>query len=115
MIAFFVASVAAQREVLSVRTATVGDKHGRRKFSTMSALTSRKFRLFSIGMRTRLAQLSSATCRGSVNECNGDKRARALGSRRGLTHRDDAGSASATLNPNQTPVYVKAAQKNGSA
>lgn len=35
-------------------------------FSTMSPETSKKFRLFSIGIRARFAPLSIATCRGSV-------------------------------------------------
>ncbi len=37
----------------------------------MSALTSRKFRLFSIGISARLAPLSLATCSGSVSERSG--------------------------------------------
>lgn len=39
--------------------------------SMMSALTSRKLLLFSIGMRARLAPLSLATCSGSVSERKG--------------------------------------------
>ncbi len=37
----------------------------------ISALTSRKFRLFSIGISARFAPLSFATCNGSVSDLSG--------------------------------------------